>query len=279
MEIYTVPCGNMKLDGGAMFGIVPKSLWQKQYPADENNMIGISMRSLLVVEGERKVLFDNGIGDKQDHKFFSYYYLFGEESLEKSLAALGLGTEDITDMVLTHLHFDHCGGSIRYNEDRSELLPVFANAQYWVSRPQWDLAQHPNKLEGASFLKENINPIEASRQLELYDGEFDLTPDIRLRLFDGHTVGQAVALIRYRGKTLVNIADLMPLVGNISMSWVCGYDTQPLVTLAEKTDFLKESLAGNYIYYFYHDLENQCATLKDTMKGIRADRTFPLSEA
>lgn len=269
----------MKLDGGAMFGIVPRSLWQRQYPADENNMIGISMRSLLVVEGDRKVLFDNGIGDKQDHKFFSYYYLFGEDTLEKSLAGMGLGPEDITDMVLTHLHFDHCGGSIRFSEDRSELLPVFPNAQYWVSRPQWDLAQDPNKLEGASFLKENIDPIKASGQLELFEGEFDLSPNIRLRLFDGHTMGQAVALIHSNGKTLVNIADLIPLVGNISMSWVCGYDTRPLVTLAEKADFLKESLAGGYIYYFYHDLEHECAILKDTMKGIRAERTFPLSEA
>jgi glyoxylase-like metal-dependent hydrolase (beta-lactamase superfamily II) len=268
----------MKLDGGTMFGIVPKSLWQKQYPADENNMIGISMRSLLVVEGERKILFDNGIGDKQDHKFFSHYYLYGEETLETSLAALDLRPEDITDMVLTHLHFDHCGGSIRYNEDGSKLLSVFPNARYWVSRPHWGLAQHPNKLEGASFLEENFNPIQANGQLELFEGEFDLTPDIRLRLFDGHTVGQAVALIRYKGKTIVNAADLIPLVGNISMSWVCGYDTQPLVSLTEKADFLKESLAGGYIYYFYHDLENQCATLKDTMKGIRADRTFSLEE-
>jgi glyoxylase-like metal-dependent hydrolase (beta-lactamase superfamily II) len=268
----------MKLDGGTMFGIVPKSLWQKQYPADENNMIGISMRSLLVVEGERKILFDNGIGDKQDHKFFSHYYLYGEETLETSLAALDLRPQDITDMVLTHLHFDHCGGSIRYNEDRSELLSVFPNARYWVSRAHWDLAQRPNKLEGASFLEENFNPIRANGQLELFEGEFDLTPDIRLRLFDGHTIGQAVALIRYKGKTIVNVADLMPLVGNISMSWVCGYDTQPLVSLTEKADFLKESLAGGYIYYFYHDLGSECATLKDTMKGIRADRTFSLAE-
>ena len=278
MEIYTVPCGNMKLDGGTMFGIVPKSLWQKQYPADENNMISISMRSLLVVEGERKIMFDNGIGDKQDHKFFSHYYLFGEDTPEKSLAGLGFHPEDITDMVLTHLHFDHCGGSIKYNGDRSKLLTVFPNARYWVSRTQWDLARNPNKLEGASFLEENFIPIRENGQLELFEGELDLTPRIRLRIFNGHTEGQAVGMIYYNGKTLINAADLIPLVGNISMSWVCGYDTRPLVSLEEKADFLRESLSNHYIFYFYHDLENECATLKDTMKGIRAERTFPLSE-
>ncbi|HEC43388.1 MAG TPA: MBL fold metallo-hydrolase [Bacteroides sp.] len=276
MEIYTVACGNMKLDGGAMFGVVPKSLWEKQYPADENNMVKISMRSLLVIDGDRKILFDNGIGDKQDHKFFSYYYLFGDDSLTGSLNALGLTPDDITDMVLTHLHFDHCGGSIKYNEDKSELLTVFPNAQYWASNKQWDLAQNPNKLEGASFLKENVDPIKDKGQLKLFDGELDLTPSIQLRQFDGHTEGQAIALVHYNGKTIVNNADLIPLVGNISMSWVCGYDTQPIVSLKEKADFLKESLENNYIYYFYHDLENQCCTLKDTMKGVRADEMFKL---
>ena len=278
MEIYTVACGNMKLDGGAMFGVVPKSLWEKQYPADENNMVKISMRSLLVIDGDRKILFDNGIGDKQDHKFFSYYFLFGDDTLTGSLNALGLTPEDITDMVLTHLHFDHCGGSIRYNEDKSELLTFFPNARYWSSKAQWDFAQNPNKLEGASFLKENIDPIKESGQLELFEKEFELIPNVQLRLYDGHTVGQAIALVNYNGRTIVNNADLIPMLGNISMSWVCGYDTQPIVSLKEKADFLKESLENNYIYYFYHDLENQCCTLKDTMKGVRADETFELKQ-
>lgn len=278
MEIYTVDCGNMKLDGGAMFGIVPKSLWQKQYEADENNMIGISMRSLLVVEGQRVVLFDNGIGNKQDQDFFRHYYLFGEETPETSLARLGLSTASITDMVLTHLHFDHCGGSVIYNEDRSGLLMAFPNARYWVSRPQWELAKDPNRLEKASFLEENLLPIEEAGQLELFEGEFDLTPNIRLRMFDGHSVGQAIGLVYYNGKTIVNIADLIPLVGNISMSWVCGYDTQPLISLKEKADFLKESLENDYIFYYYHDLEQECSTLKDTEKGIRPDRILSLAE-
>ena len=278
MEIYTVANGNMKLDGGAMFGIVPKSLWQKQYVADENNMVSISMRSLLVVDGNRRILFDNGIGDKQDHKFFSYYYLFGDDTMDGSLGKLGLKVEDITDMVLTHLHFDHCGGSIKYNEDKSELQTVFPNAKYWVSRQQWDLAHDPNKLEGASFLEENYDPIETRGQLELFDKAFELTPNVQLRLCDGHTLGQTIALIFFNGKTIVNVADLIPLAGNISMSWICGYDTQPLVALKEKADFLQESLANNYIYYFYHDLETQCCTLKDTIKGIRPDERFDLRE-
>jgi glyoxylase-like metal-dependent hydrolase (beta-lactamase superfamily II) len=277
MEIHTVACGNMKLDGGAMFGIVPKSLWQKQYPGDENNMVRISMRSLLVVDGDRRILFDNGIGDKQDHKFFSYYYLFGDDSMEGSLGKLGFKVEDITDMVLTHLHFDHCGGSIKYNDDKSELLTAFPNARYWVSRKQWDLAHDPNKLEGASFLEENFDPIKTSGQLELFDKEFELTPNVQIRLYDGHTLGQAIGLISYNGRTIVNVADLIPLAGNISMSWVCGYDTQPLVTLNEKADFLNESLSRNYIYYFYHDLDTQCCTLKDTIKGIRPDERFDLT--
>ena len=278
MEIYTVPTGNMKLDGGAMFGIIPKSLWQKQYGADENNMMQISMRSLLVVDGDRRILFDNGIGDKQDHKFFSYYYLFGDDTIEGSLAKLGLSVEDITDMVLTHLHFDHCGGSIKYNEDRSELLTVFPHARYWVSRQQWDLAHDPNKLEAASFLNENYDSIREKGQLELFDREFELTTNIQLRLYDGHTLGQIIGLISYDGKTIVNAADLIPLAGNISMSWICGYDTQPLLTLKEKADFLRESLTNHYIYYFYHDLETQCCTLKDTVKGIRPDKRFDLTE-
>ena len=276
MEIYSVANGNMKLDGGAMFGIIPKVLWTRQYDADENNMVNISMRSLLVVDGERKILFDNGIGDKQDEKFFGYYYLNGSDTLTESLAELGYGLDDITDMVLTHLHFDHCGGSIKYNDDRSELLTVFPNARYWVSKPQWELAMHPNPLEGASLLKENILPIKESGQLELFGGVYNLTPNVQFRLFNGHTMGQNIALIRFGDQTIVNVADLMPMVGYINMSWICGYDIQPLVSLAEKEDFLKESLEHNYIYYFYHDLENQCCTLKQTEKGIRPDRSFPL---
>jgi glyoxylase-like metal-dependent hydrolase (beta-lactamase superfamily II) len=199
------------------------------------------------------------------------------DTLTGSLAKLGYGLDDITDMVLTHLHFDHCGGSIKYNEDKSELITVFPNARYWVSKPQWELALHPNRLEGASLLKENILPIEESGQLELFEGEYNLTPNVQFRIFNGHTAGQNITLISFGNHTIVNMADLMPMLGNISLSWVCGYDTQPLVTLKEKEDFLKESLEHNYIYYFYHDLDTQCCSLKETEKGIKHDRTFPLA--
>jgi glyoxylase-like metal-dependent hydrolase (beta-lactamase superfamily II) len=276
MELHLVRSENLMLDGGAMFGVVPKVLWSRQYNADKDNRINISMRSLLVADGERKILFDSGIGDKQDSKFFGFYFLNGGYNLDRSLATLGLDVNDITDVVHTHLHFDHCGGSIRYNEDRSRLFTTFPQARYWVSKTQWELAMNPNKLEGASFLKENIMPMQGNGQLQLFEQEFDLTPNVHIRLFHGHTAGQAIALIRYRRRTLVNIADLMPLAGNISMSWVCGYDTRPLITLEEKADFLRESLAGGYTYYFYHDLEHECCSLKDTPKGIRPDRFFTL---
>ena len=278
MELHLVRSENLMLDGGAMFGVIPKVLWKRQYPADEDNRINISMRSLLVVDGKRKILFDSGIGDKQDSKFFGFYFLNGDDTLDKSLAGLGLSVADITDMVHTHLHFDHCGGSIRYNDERSRLLTTFPNATYWVSRDQWELALHPNRLEGASMLKENILPMQESGQLRLFEKEFELIPDVNIRLFNGHTAGQAIALIRYKNKTIVNIADLMPLMANISMSWVCGYDTRPLISLAEKAEFLKESLEGGYCYYFYHDLEHECCSLKDTPKGIRPDHSFTLGE-
>lgn len=278
MELHLVRSENLMLDGGAMFGIVPKVLWKRQYEADQENRINISMRSLLVVDGDRRILFDSGIGNKQDAKFFGFYFLNGGYSIDDSLKELGMGTGDITDVVHTHLHFDHCGGSIRRHEGDKGYATTFPNARYWVSKAQWELAGKPNKLEGASLLKENILPMKESGQLELYGDEFDLTPRIRLRLFDGHTAGQGIALIDFNNRILVNIADLMPLAGNISMSWVCGYDTRPLVTLKEKAFFLEESLANNYSYYFYHDLEHECCNLKQTEKGIRIDETFSLRD-
>jgi len=278
MELYTVNTGHIKFDGGAMFGIVPKVLWQRQYDADENNLIPGTMRSLLVVEGDRKVMFDCGIGDKQEEKFFSYYALSGKDTIESSLAEIGLTVDDITDLVLTHLHFDHCGGAIRYNEDQSKLMTTFPQATYWVSEEQWQHALNPNRLEKASFLDENILPMEASGQLQLFEEDFNLTPNIQIRLFNGHTRGQAIALIRYKNRIVVNIADLVPLVGNISTSWVCGYDTQPEISLLEKESFLKESVDNDYIFYFYHEIDKECCTLKNTEKGIRADRFLKLEE-
>ena len=278
MELYSIPTGNFKIDGGAMFGIIPKVLWKRMYPADENNLVNLSMRCLLVVDGERKILFDSGIGDKQDENFLRHYYLNGEDTLIGSLVKYGFTTVDITDHVITHLHFDHCGGSIKYNEDRKELVTVFPNANYWVSQLQWNMAHIPNRLEASSFLKENIEPIGESGQLKLFNSEFDLTQNIRIRIFNGHTLGLAVGIIKYQDKTIVNISDLIPMAGNIPLSWISGYDTNPLNSLTEKQQFLEESLKNNYVYFFFHDMERECCTLKETPKGIRMNQVFHIGD-
>jgi glyoxylase-like metal-dependent hydrolase (beta-lactamase superfamily II) len=278
MELYSIPTGNLKIDGGAMFGIIPKVLWEKMYPADEHNLVNLSMRCLLVVDGARKILFDSGIGDKQDENFLRHYYLNGEDTLTGSLAKYGFTPEEITDHVITHLHFDHCGGSIKYNEDKKELVTVFPDANYWVSQLQWNLAQIPNRMEGTSFLKENIEPIEKSGQLKLFNSEFDLTQNIHIRIFNGHTLGLSIGLIKYKNRVIVNISDLIPMAGNIPLTWISGYDTNPLNSLTEKQQFLEESLKNNYVYFFFHDLERECSTPKETPKGFRIDKVFTLKE-
>lgn len=268
MELYSIPTGNLKLDGGAMFGVVPKTMWNKVYPADENNQINLSMRCLLVVDGDRRILIDNGIGDKQSEKFLSHYSLNGEDSLALSLARYGFTPSDITDMFLTHLHFDHCGGSVKYNSDRSGFELAFPNANYRVSRQQWDWAMNSNRRESASFLKENIKPIEESGRLILFDKEGELFPGFEVRIFNGHSVGQAIPLIRHNGKTVVFAADLIPTMAHLPLPYVMSYDTQPLITLTEKEDFLNEAADNDYLLFFEHDLYNECCTLKRTEKGV-----------
>lgn len=261
-----------------MFGIIPKGLWERMYPADDNNLVNLSMRCLFVVDGDRKILFDSGIGDKQDDNFLRHYYLNGEDTIIGSLVKYGFTPDDITDHVITHLHFDHCGGSIKYNEDNKEFVTIFPNADYWVSQQQWNMAQNPNRLEAASFLKENIEPIGKSGQLKLFNSEFNLTENIHIRIFNGHTSGLAIAIIKYNNRTIVNISDLIPMAGNIPLTWVSGYDTNPLTSLQEKQQFLEESLKNNYVYFFYHDVERECCTLKNTPKGIRMDKPSTLKE-
>ena len=278
MKLFSIPTGNLKLDGGAVFGIIPKVLWEKMYPADEHNLINCAMRCLLVEDGDRKILFDSGIGDKQNEDFLKHYHLNGEDTLIGSLSKYGYQPEDITDHVITHLHFDHCGGSIKYNDRRTDLLTVFPNANYWISHLQWNLAKIPNRLEGASFLKENIEPVEKSGQLKLFDTDFNLTPNIRIRLFNGHTLGLAIGIIQYNNRTIVNISDLIPMTGNIPLSWISGYDTNPLNALIEKEQFLEESLKNNYVYFFFHDLERECCDLQQTPKGIRLNRVFTVDD-
>ncbi len=277
MELYTIETGNLKLDGGAMFGVVPKVMWSKVYPSDENNLCNWSMRCLLVIDGDRKILIDNGIGEKQDHKFLKHYYLNGDDTLEKSLAKHGVSFEDITDVVLTHLHFDHCGGSIKYNENH-ELVPAFPNATYHTSKQQWEWANHPNRRERASFLKENIQPIMESGKLNLFETDTDLLPNFKVRLYNGHTDGQVIPFINVNGRTIVYCADLFPSVAHIPMPYVMAYDTRPLLTLKEREEFFKEAIESDYILFFEHDLYHECCSLQETEKGVREKETFTLAE-
>jgi glyoxylase-like metal-dependent hydrolase (beta-lactamase superfamily II) len=272
--VRSLETGNLMLDGGAMFGVVPKSLWSKVYPADENNLCNLSMRSLLVVSGNRRILIDTGIGSKQDEKFFSHLHLNGHASLIESLANEGFQPGDITDVLITHLHFDHCGGVIA-----SGGRPQFPNARVWVGKAHWDLAMAPNIRERASFLEANMKPIEAEGKLNFIEQEGQLFPGISIRFYNGHTVGQVIPFIKYRQKTLVYVADLIPTTAHIPLAWVCGYDTQPLVSFREKEFFLKEALKKQYCLFFEHDIQGECCSLVMTEKGIRAGELKSLQES
>jgi glyoxylase-like metal-dependent hydrolase (beta-lactamase superfamily II) len=278
MELYPIQTGHFKLDGGAMFGVVPKSMWSREYPADENNMINMVMRCLLIVDGDRRILVNNGIGDKQSEKFFSRFYLSGDESLEKSLAAHGFKPADITDMFLTHLHFDHCGGSVKLNSENSGYELTFPNATYHISAPQWNWAMNTNKRESASFLIENIKPIEESGQLRLFDDGAALFNNIRIKLFNGHTEGQAIPFINYKQSTVVFTSDLLPTKSHVPLPWIMSYDTRPLLTLDEKESFLNEAVENNYVLFLEHDAYNECFILEQTDKGVKAGKSFKLEE-
>ncbi len=294
MNLHVINTGFFKLDGGAMFGVVPKSIWQKTNPADEQNMCTWAMRCLLIEDGNRLILIDNGIGNKQDAKFFGHFYLHGDASMEKSLKEKGFTPNDISDMFLTHLHFDHCGGSIKHNEDRTKMETAFPNATYWSNAQHWEWATKPNKRERASFLKENILPIQESGQLKFIqdsgikfqdsksENEFinsnQLGGNISIMLTRGHTDAMMIPQIKYKDRTIVFMADLLPSVGHIPLPYVMGYDTRPLITLDEKEKFLKTAAQNNYILFFEHDSVNECCTLQETEKGIRLKETFKLEE-
>ncbi len=276
MKLFRVHISNFRIDGGAMFGVVPKTLWQKVYPADGNNLCNWALRSLLIDTGDRRILIDNGYGDKQDEKFFKYVYLNGGDGLEGGLKKAGYAPEDITDMVLTHLHADHCGGGIRYRRDHSGFEPVFPNATFWISRSHWEWATHPNPREKDAFLKENIHPIQDSGQLRLLENDSELVPGVELRIYNGHTRGQLIPFIHYHGRTLVFMADLIPSAAHLPLVWNMSYDIEPLVTLQEKAAFLKEAYENKYILFFEHDLYHECCTIKMTDKGYRVDKFFTL---
>jgi len=278
MKLHSIETGFFKLDGGAMFGVVPKVIWNKTNPADENNLCTWAMRCLLIEEGDRLILVDTGIGDKQDAKFFSHYYLHGDDTLDKSLAKAGFHRDDITDVFLTHLHFDHCGGAIVKNGEKLE--PAFKNAIYWSNEQHWSWAVIPNAREKASFLKENIIPIQESGQLKFIDvvEGVSFTDDIKIRFAYGHTDAMMLPQISYKGHTIVYMADLLPSIGHIPLPYVMAYDMFPLKTLDEKSAFLKEAQENNYILMLEHDSVNECCTLQMTEKGIKLAQTFKLND-
>lgn len=277
MRLYKIETGYFKLDGGAMFGVVPKSLWNKVYPADENNMCSWAMRCLLVEEGNRLILIDTGIGTKQSDKFFSYYYLHGDDSLDLSLKRAGFSRDDITDVFLTHLHFDHCGGAIEWNPEKSGYRPAFKNAVYWSNRSHWDWAINPNARERASFLKENINPIQESGQLKFID-KTAFIPGFEIEFVSGHTESMMLPVIHAGGRKIIYMADLIPSHAHLPLSWVMAYDTRPLETLKEKERILLKCLEEDWIIFFEHDKNLECATLQMTEKGITINRAMPFSE-
>lgn len=283
MKIYPIETGNFKLDGGAMFGVVPKSLWERTNPADDKNMISMSMRTMLIEDGERLILIDTGIGNKQSDKFFGYYYLFGDFSLDTSLSKYGFHRDDITDVFLTHLHFDHCGGAIQWNDSKTFYEPAFKNARFWSNKNHWNWAINPNSREKASFLKENINPIEDSGQLNFVDlpqSNFLKNSSLGFDIFfaDGHTEKQMIPHIKYQDKTIVFMADLLPTTGHIPLPYVMGYDTRPLLTMDEKKQFLTIAADKEYYLFLEHDAYSELCTVQHTDKGVRLKETFKFNE-
>lgn len=279
MKLYPIETGNFKLDGGAMFGVVPKTIWTKTNPADENNLIDIAARCLLIEEGNRLILIDTGMGNKQSEKFFGYYSLWGTHSIDKSLAKYGFHRDDITDVFMTHLHFDHCGGSIQWNKDKTGYEPAFKNAKFWTNDNHWEWATKPNAREKASFLSENILPMQESGQLHFItrpEGDFLSKSELDFGIFfvDGHTEKMMIPHIQYQGKTIVFMADLLPTAGHLPLPYVMGYDTRPLLTLPEKAKFLTAAAENNYYLFLEHDAHNEIITVEMTEKGVRQKEVF-----
>src|SRR5690606_37643055 len=283
MKIYPIEAGNFKLDGGAMFGVVPKTIWNRTNPADANNLIDIAARCMLIEDSNRLILVDTGMGNKQSDKFFGYYSLWGDFSLEKSLKEKGFHPDDITDVFMTHLHFDHCGGSVNWNKDRTGYEVAFKNARYWTNENHWEWATIPNAREKASFLKENILPMQESGHLHFIsrpENGLVETCELDFGIFfaDGHTEKQMIPMLNYKGKTICFMADLLPTAGHIPLPYVMGYDTRPLLTLDEKEKFLNLAADNNYYLFLEHDAHNEIITVKQTDKGVRLNHVFTCNE-
>ncbi len=279
MTLYPINAGNFKLDGGAMFGVVPRTLWQRTNPADSNNMIDLTARCLLIEDGNKLILIDNGMGNKQSDKFFGYYHLWGDATLDTSLKKYGFHKNDVTDVFLTHLHFDHCGGSIEWNKDKTGYQPAFKNAHFWSNKDHWQWATQPNRREKASFLKENILPIEESGQLKFTTVPENDTlkhSELGFDIFfaSGHTDKQMIPMIHYKGKTICFMADLLPTAGHLPLPYIMGYDTRPLLSLDEKEKFLEIAASKEYYLFLEHDAHNEIITVKKTEKGVRLKDTY-----
>jgi len=283
MKLYPINGGNFKLDGGAMFGVIPKPLWNKTNPADGNNMIDIAARCLLIENGNRLILIDTGMGNKQSDKFFGYYYLWGNDTIDNSLKKYGFHRDDITDVFLTHLHFDHCGGSVEWNKDRTGYEPTFKNAHFWSNKDHWTWATKPNNREKASFLKENILPMEESGRLKftsIPNGNTLKESELGFSIFfaNGHTDKQMIPMINYKGKTICFMADLLPTVGHLPIPFIMGYDTRPLLTLDEKKKFLNLAADNNFYLFLEHDAHNEIITVQHTEKGVRLKEIYRCNE-
>lgn len=278
MEIYNIETGNFKCDGGAMFSVVPKLLWSRKYPGDEDNLCNCAMRSMLVIDGKRKILIDNGTGNKQSEEFFEHHHLNGDAGLLSSLSKVKVEPEEITDVVFTHLHFDHCGGAVRNNEAKNGYELVFPNATHWVSKNQWDNFLNPNIREADAYFEENIFPIKEAGKLEIVEKEGELFPNFEVRFVNGHTPGLMVPMIKNEGKTIVFAGDFIPTAANVPVKWLASYDLNPTESLREKEVFLKEAVENNYILFFQHDIVNECCSLIQTARGVKVDRCFPFSD-
>jgi len=278
MKLYSLISDKFKLDGGAAFGVVPKSVWKKLYPPDENNMIDVINRLLIIETENRKILIDTGIGRKQEEKYLDYFYISPDFNLERGLDTIGIAPEEITDVIFTHLHFDHCGGAVRYNADRTALELTFKNATHWCSKAQWEWATKPNAREKASYHQENYFPLYERGKLRFIEQEKEWDKDIYLKIVNGHTDGQLIPMIKYKDRIIVYTADFIATTGNISIPYIPAFDTRPLISMKEKEDFLNEAVNNNYILFFEHDYQCECCTLQKIEKRITFKEKLKLSD-